>query len=330
VPRKGPHATQSADQPLVMPAGHGRPLSGNVRGRSLPAAGHGRPLDDSPAPIHGQFDDAPIGPAPVSHLAQTLERAASVRVQRYDDQQSDPVYRQEQEVKNQSRPDAEATDHEIAVAVQNEEYREPDEVEEKTRGATPDHLGAEQGTDDDDKSAGPFGPHSSVAASSAHHDMKLLKNKAPSAAGKEYGYSFVDKAVEKGDVATINKYMQHVLDKEQGPFLDDDGNPVTHAPATHQGSKPGMIQFQVNGRVYSTHADTSQLFPVSGDGIVHGKGPVEMMAELAGQSLLDDKTFYQLECVRDGTEAAAWAQVGKTTKQAVAARLKAYLGKKKK
>ncbi|MES2317752.1 MAG: hypothetical protein V4631_09685 [Pseudomonadota bacterium] len=158
--------------------------------------------------------------------------------------------------------------------------------------------------------AGDGVPAGYVSASSAHHALHLLRTKAASAASKTYGFSFVDKPTETADVAKINEYIKHLKSGSAEPFLDSEGKRMSHGKATHAGAKPGMIQFKVNGRVYSTHADTLQLFPVSGAGIVAGKGIADMLKVLKEWELLDLKTFYAVATALTPAS-VAWKQLGK-------------------
>lgn len=158
---------------------------------------------------------------------------------------------------------------------------------------------------------------SSVSASSAHHDLNLIKSKAASAAAKLYGFSFVNKATERADVDMINEYIKGKRVK------GSDGQVITHGPATHAGAKLGMIQYLINGRIYSTHADTTQLFPVSGTGIVNGNGIADMLKELKKLGKLDLKTFYAVSTA--GGVATPWAQLGTRQKKEYEEAFTAYM-----
>jgi hypothetical protein len=116
-------------------------------------------------------------------------------------------------------------------------------------------------------------------------------------------------------VAKINEYVKHVNSGAGGSVLDGSRQPVTHGPATHAGAKPGMVQYTLNGRTYSTHADTTQLFPVSGTGIVSGQGAADMKRALEQLGELDVKTFYALDCLEHGRPQRAWAQTSKAVQR---------------
>lgn len=171
--------------------------------------------------------------------------------------------------------------------------------------------------------------YSSVSASSAHHDRSKMKQMAPTAAAKSYGFSFVDKRTEAADIQSINAYIKHVNGGGSTPMLGTNNKPITHKPADHDGAKPGMIQFDVNGRTYSTHADTAQLFPVKGEGIVRGKGIQDMHARLKDEGVYskraDVKTYYSVNTALDAN-AKPWASAGRAKQDEAQRAFNALMG----
>ncbi|WP_284641931.1 hypothetical protein [Paenibacillus silviterrae] len=113
-------------------------------------------------------------------------------------------------------------------------------------------------------------------------------------AGKNYKqlaskelFSLCKKSIMAADLTLINEYIANYT--EDKPV----GNKVTH----RRGATSSQIEYVVNGRTYSTHKGTAQLYPVSGTDVKTGKGPVavgKLLREL--KALTEDRKvgLYQI------------------------------------
>ncbi len=106
------------------------------------------------------------------------------------------------------------------------------------------------------------GSMENVSLSSAIHWFENLNEKYDKVVTQPWGFSFAPRKTQEEDVKAINEYI--------GLFKAGKIEKQTHR---HEGPK---TIYTVNGRVYSTHADSHQLYPISGPGVIHGRGPVDM------------------------------------------------------
>jgi hypothetical protein len=104
---------------------------------------------------------------------------------------------------------------------------------------------------------------STVTLSSAIHHAEQLGQKYKDVVTQPWGFSFAKKSTQQEDLAAINAYITKW----------NAGEKVVKIHASGGGNK---IQYTVNDRIYSTHEDSSQLYPISGPGIASGNGPSDM------------------------------------------------------
>jgi hypothetical protein len=220
-----------------------------------------------------------------------------------DDSEED-IEEEEEEMSAESAGSSSVHDRED-LPDESEDDEEEEEKEEEQMSVAP-AVGGGGG-------AGMGLPLHKISTSSAHHSLGKLKKMAPSAAKKSYGFSFVDKTQEEADIRLINSYIS--TQKSPKDIV------ITHAPATHAGAKEGMMAYTINGRVYSTHQKTQQVFPVSGPGISSGKGPDQMMALLKSKGTLTLQLYFKL------TGGNKWAQTAKPQQQITKAAYNAYMKK---
>lgn len=153
-----------------------------------------------------------------------------------------------------------------------------------------------------------------VTASSDTHDLSKIANFSASAA-KKTQFSFIAKGTEATDILLINQYIDAF----------NSGNGADVPAVTHgTGEKAGMIQFFVNNRIYSTHENSMQLFPVSGTGIRSGAGADDMVNALRSEGKLDEKHYYALKSGSD----KKYAQADRETLRTIKENYKNYLKKK--
>ena len=133
--------------------------------------------------------------------------------------------------------------------------------------------------------------------SAVHHEENLGK-KYEDMSNQPWGFSISPKAQQQQDVNAIN---EHINKYNSGQSVAD--SPVTHKPASD-----GKTEYSIEGRTYSTHSDTAQLYPVSGPGISTGQGPGDMYHLLKQNGKLTDVSKIRLNELHQGMQGQAYQE----------------------
>jgi hypothetical protein len=165
-----------------------------------------------------------------------------------------------------------------------------------------------------------------VTPSSAQHNRTLISKKIVSGAEMPYGWSFVMPGVEERDIGKINTAIDSAnIQKDPADWalgesmvVDD----VTIAAYRHTSDADGELRFRFSvattggSNVYSTHGDTSQLYPENGPEVLSGRGPVEAIRSLHQHNInrTDDMRarlvqlyFHRLSGAVDKPEYISWS-----------------------
>jgi hypothetical protein len=133
-----------------------------------------------------------------------------------------------------------------------------------------------------------------VSLPSPAHWEHEVGNKFRSIAKHVYGWSFGDMSMQQRDVDLINDFVTKY----------EAGTDVTGHAVTFKLNLP-KVEYTVNDRTYSTHADHNQLYPISGTDITNGIGPVMLGNAMKDLGILTDERrikLYQIYCELGGID----------------------------
>jgi hypothetical protein len=123
-------------------------------------------------------------------------------------------------------------------------------------------------------------PLQRVSLSSAIHWFENLNDKYDKVVTQPWGWSFARKATQEKDVEHLNEYISE-YNGETSPVEDGmslalrlvQPLPKHFVDWEIKGNK---IEYEIHGRLYSTHDDGPQLYPISGKGVACGCGARDM------------------------------------------------------
>jgi len=135
----------------------------------------------------------------------------------------------------------------------------------------------------------PQRPLHTVSEPSDAHRFESLNVNFKNIAAHGYGFSFATRAIMIADTDIINEFVAAF-----------NGLAAWTAAAEEVSYDFGLgnkIEYTVNGRVYSTHDHSSQLYPLHGTSITNGVGPVAMGRVLRDLNRLTDDRRATLELI---------------------------------
>jgi hypothetical protein len=136
--------------------------------------------------------------------------------------------------------------------------------------------------------AGPLKHLHPVSLASPAHWTHEVGDKFRSIAKHHYGWSFADISIQQADLIEINDFITQY----------EAGADVRAHAVTYKFNLP-KVEYTVDGRTYSTHADSDQLYPISGLNITNGKGPIELGKAMKVLGILTNERaikLYQIYC----------------------------------
>ena len=124
-----------------------------------------------------------------------------------------------------------------------------------------------------------------VSQPGAIHNLDKLGQNYKAMAG-HVAFAVADREQMAKDVTKINGYIEALKGNgDRSEFANASHDAVNHLP---------RIRYKVDDRVYDTHDDSSQLFPISGAGVSSGKGPVDMVTVLKTHNKLTIERYLTL------------------------------------
>lgn len=137
-----------------------------------------------------------------------------------------------------------------------------------------------------------------VSLPSAVHHQENLGKKWDDMVNQPWGFSISPKAQQQQDVDAINQHINKW----------NDGQSVADSPVKHKPASDGKTEYSIEGRTYSTHSDTAQLYPISGPGISTGKGAGDMYHLLKQNNMLNKVNTIQIHQLHQGMQAQAYQE----------------------
>lgn len=124
--------------------------------------------------------------------------------------------------------------------------------------------------------------------SDVHREESLNRNYADIAA-HAHGFSFAPRAVMAADTAIINEFIRAM--NRTGEWTEG------AAEVSWDHGSGNKLEYTVNGRTYSTHDNSAQLYPLSGVQVTHGSGPVDMGRIMEARGKLTENAKITLEMI---------------------------------
>lgn len=141
-----------------------------------------------------------------------------------------------------------------------------------------------------------------VSLSSGIHHFELLAQNYKAVVTQPWGFSVAKKALQQTDLVKINAY---IVKWNSGAVV----------AKIHRRGEGNKILYEVDGRTYSTHEDSNQLYPIHGPGIASGNGPADMYRLLKAIGKADPAKIIKLYEQLLGTQSEEYTSAAKKKKE---------------